>query len=49
MQGKWKRLEIANDKPEEMTGQGDSGYFRVWIDGGTVNQIEGLKSPIQTE
>lgn len=46
MQGKWKKLEIANETPAIMEGQGDSGYFRVWIDGDTVNQIEGWQSPL---
>jgi ribosomal protein L32E len=46
MRGKWKKLEIANETPEAVEGQGDSGYFRVWIDGVTVNQIEGWKTPL---
>ncbi len=46
MQGKWKKLAIASETPEMMEGQGDSGYFRVWTDGGTVNQIEGWKTPV---
>lgn len=49
MKGKWKKLEIASHTPEEMYGQGDSGYFRVWVEGTTVNQIEGWKTPIQPE
>ena len=46
MRGKWKKLEFMNQTPELMEGQGDSGYFRVWMDGDTVNQIEGWKSPV---
>jgi hypothetical protein len=46
MRGKWKKLEITNQTPVLMEGQGDSGYFRVWMDGDTVNQIEGWKSPL---
>jgi hypothetical protein len=46
MEGKWKKLEIANETPELMEGRGDSGYFRVWMDGVTVNQIEGWKTPV---
>jgi hypothetical protein len=49
MQGKWKKLEIAKETPEIVEGQGDSGYFRVWINGTTVNQIEGWKTPIRPE
>ena len=33
MQGKWKKLEIAKEMPEMVEGHGDSGYFRVWMDG----------------
>lgn len=46
MQGKWKSLEIARQTPEVVEGQGDSGYFRMWIDGATVNQLEGWKTPV---
>jgi hypothetical protein len=46
MQGKWKSLEIAKETPELVAGRGDSGYFRVWLEGMTVNQIEGLKTPL---
>jgi hypothetical protein len=49
MQGKWKKLEMAKETPEIVEGQGDSGYFRVWINGTTVNQIEGWKTPIRPE
>jgi hypothetical protein len=49
MQGKWKKLELAKDTPELLEGRGDSGYFRVWLDGVTVNQIEGWRTPIQPE
>ena len=46
MQGKWKKLEIASETPEQVAGQGDSGYFRISLDGTTVNQIEGWKAPV---
>jgi hypothetical protein len=49
LQGKWKKLEIGNETPQMLEGQGDSGYFRVWMDGATVNQIEGWKTPIPPE
>ncbi len=49
MQGKWKKLEIQSEAAEMVDGQGDSGYFRVWMDGATVNQIEGWKTPIPPE
>ncbi|MBV9771707.1 MAG: hypothetical protein JOZ32_19205 [Bryobacterales bacterium] len=46
MQGKWKQLEITTNTPLLMVGRGDSGYFRVWVDGVTVNQIEGWNAPV---
>jgi hypothetical protein len=46
IEGKWKKLEITKETPELVEGQGDSGYFRVWVDGETVNQIEGWKTPV---
>jgi hypothetical protein len=46
LQGKWKKLEIGKETPELLEGQGDSGYFRIWMDGETVNQIEGWKTPV---
>jgi hypothetical protein len=46
IQGKWKKLEIGKEMPELLEGQGDSGYFRVWMDKETVNQIEGWKTPV---
>ena len=46
MQGKWKKLEIAKETPDLLEGQGDSGYFRVWLDGMSVHQIEGWKTPL---
>jgi hypothetical protein len=46
MRGKWKELEIAKEAPDLLEGHGDSGYFRIWIAGDTVNQIEGWKAPV---
>jgi len=46
MHGKWKKLEMASESSEKMEGRGDSGYFRVWVDGVTVNQIEGWETPV---
>jgi hypothetical protein len=45
MHGKWKSIEITSETPEQVQGHSSSGYFRVWIDGTTVNQIEGLREP----
>jgi len=46
MQGKWKKLDITSETPDRVEGRGDSGYFRVWVDGMTVNQLEGWKTPV---
>lgn len=46
LRGKWKIFEIESDTASELTGKGDSGHFRLWMDGATVNQIEGWKSPL---
>jgi hypothetical protein len=45
MQGKWKMFEITRQTPSVLEGRGDSGYFRIWMDGVTVNQIEGRRAP----
>jgi hypothetical protein len=46
MEGKWKTLEIGKEALGLMEGRGDSGYFRMWMDGATVNQLEGWKTPL---
>jgi len=47
LQGKWKKLEIISQTAAEITGHGDTGYFRAWKDGASVYHLEGLKSLIQ--
>ena len=46
LQGKWKRLEVTSEGEREITGRGDTGYFRSWMDGAGVFQLEGLQSPV---
>ena len=46
LRGKWKTLEITSDSPSELSGRGDSGYFRMWLAGATVNHLEGWKNPV---
>jgi hypothetical protein len=46
LKGKWKTLEISSDAPSSVEGRGDSGYFRMWVSGATVNHIEGAESPL---
>jgi hypothetical protein len=49
MRGKWKKLEITSETPAQVEGRGDSGYFRVWVDGVKVNQLEGWKAPVPSD
>lgn len=42
MQAKWKTFEISNETADSVEGRGDSGAFRIWMEGDTVNQLEGL-------
>jgi hypothetical protein len=44
LRGKWKTVEFESEAPSELAGHGDPGYFRTWLDGSTVNHIEGWKS-----
>jgi len=44
LRGKWKTIEFETEAPSELAGHGDRGYFRTWLDGSTVNHIEGWKS-----
>jgi hypothetical protein len=46
LQGKWKKLEIESDTPTRLEGRGDTGYFKVWVDGATVQHLEGWKSSV---
>jgi hypothetical protein len=42
MQGKWNSVTWDVDTATKLEGRGDSGRFRLWLDGNTVNQLEGL-------
>jgi hypothetical protein len=46
LRGKWKTVQVESESASELAGHGDSGYFRAWVDGSTVNQIEGWKSSL---
>jgi hypothetical protein len=46
LEGKWKTLAIETATAWTLEGHGDAGYFRVWIDGVTVNHLEGWASPL---
>lgn len=47
LEGKWKTLEITSETPSLIEGRGDSGYFRVWLDGDVVHQLEGRRTPFR--
>jgi hypothetical protein len=46
MRGKWKTVDITSETEDRVEGRGDSGYFRVWVDGVKVNHLEGWKAPV---
>jgi hypothetical protein len=43
LHGKWKKIEVAKQSASEVTGSGDSGRFRVRLDGSKVLSLEGLR------
>jgi hypothetical protein len=47
LRGKWKTLEFQPDMPSRLEGRGDTGFFRAWVEGSTVNHIEGWQSPLK--
>ena len=42
--GKSKMVEFSSDTDSALEGHADTGYFRVWLEGATVNHLEGWKS-----
>jgi hypothetical protein len=44
--GKWKTTTIEPETDSTLEGHSEAGYFRVWIDGATVNHLEGWASPL---
>lgn len=46
LRSKWKTVTFDTDSDIVLAGHGDSGYFRVWIEGATARQIEGWDSPL---
>ncbi len=41
LEGKWKRMTVAEDTPERLTGEGDDGRFVVELRGTVVSSLEG--------
>ncbi len=44
MRKRWKEMVVSEKTADEITGTGDSGQFRVWLAGNTVQSIEGLRA-----
>jgi hypothetical protein len=43
---KWTKLDVQQEGSGSISGKGDSGYFRVWVDGPAVSSIEGWQSSL---
>jgi len=46
LEKKWKKTEIELETETSLQGLGDSGYFRVSLEGVTVSTVEGWPSPL---
>jgi hypothetical protein len=46
---KWKKIEIASESEDTLSGKGDDGYFLVRRSGATISSVEGLASPEQAK
>jgi hypothetical protein len=46
LNGKWKKLTMSRESATSLEGHGDSGYFHIWLDGRTVQALEGFQSPL---
>jgi hypothetical protein len=44
MKGKWKRMQVLQEGPNFLVGEGDDGYFRLRLDGTHVTSVEGLRT-----
>jgi hypothetical protein len=43
LKAKWKKMEVTAQSDGEVSGVGDSGRFRLWLDGMAVQSVEGLR------
>jgi hypothetical protein len=43
LRGKWKKMDVAAQSGDEVSGAGDSGRFRLRVSGSTVESLEGLR------
>ena len=46
LEKKWKKLEISRQTETSIEGFGDSGYFRLSLEGAAVSSVEGWPSPL---
>ena len=46
MQRKWKKMTVATDSPDALTGEGDDGRFELRRAGAIVTSVEGLPPAI---
>jgi len=43
MKARWKKMEVDRQLKDEIDGVGDSGRFRLWLNGDVLESIEGLR------
>jgi len=46
LEKKWKKFELGSETGANLEGLGDSGYFRVSLDGAAVSSVEGWPAPL---
>jgi hypothetical protein len=44
MHKRWKKMLVNEKTADEVTGTGDSGRFRLWLSGTTIQSLEGLRA-----
>jgi hypothetical protein len=44
MHKRWKKMHVDEKSDDEITGTGDTGMFRLWLTGATVQSLEGLRA-----
>jgi len=44
LKGKWKKLQVDSESKNSISGVGDDGTFRVWLQGKRLSAAEGMKS-----
>ena len=44
MHKRWKKMHVEEKSTDQITGTGDTGGFRLWLSGTTVQSLEGLRT-----